>query len=186
MQNEEEVHFDFRRLQVHEQQAERQRKNLLQKTMVFAARADVLQQQDQRLHCVIWKYTWVQWQTPTHGYGSKLGTLRIRFPLGTIMTIIGAHNKGHYYNYYHWSLSPVSPNQDRGKYADDWKLAFEDAVAEYNSFGLASTNPKYKIDEASCLTMYGFKVSLGQCKFHIKWIFVFSIGSGAETIHTPV
>ena len=47
IQHEEEGHFDFRRLQVHEQQADRQRKNLLQKTMVFAARADVLQKQDQ-------------------------------------------------------------------------------------------------------------------------------------------
>ena len=53
MQYDEEVHFDFRRFQVHEQQAERQRKNLLQKTMVFASRADVLQKQDQHLHGVI-------------------------------------------------------------------------------------------------------------------------------------
>lgn len=38
--------YDFRKLQVHEQQSERQRKNMLQKTMIFAARADALQRED--------------------------------------------------------------------------------------------------------------------------------------------
>ena len=33
-------------MQVHEQQAERQKRNLLQKTMVFACRADQIQTQD--------------------------------------------------------------------------------------------------------------------------------------------
>ena len=38
----EEQHIDFRRMQVHEQQAERQKRNILQKCMVFAAHADYL------------------------------------------------------------------------------------------------------------------------------------------------
>lgn len=37
-------------------------------------------------------------------------------------------------------------------------MAFEAAVAEYNDIGVASTNKKFRIDAASCTTMYGFKV----------------------------
>ena len=32
-----------------------------------------------------------------------------------------------------------------------------DGVEEYNSFGFASTNPKYRVDDQSALELYGFK-----------------------------
>lgn len=34
-----------------------------------------------------------------------------------------------------------------------------DAVAEYNSYGYASTNPKYRVDDQTALELYGFKAS---------------------------
>lgn len=48
--------------------------------------------------------------------------------------------------------------QDPNAFADDWKLAFEEAVGEFNNFGLASTNAKFQIDSQASMTMYGFKV----------------------------
>lgn len=47
--------------------------------------------------------------------------------------------------------------QDPNKFADDWKSAFLEAVAEYNDYYLASSNAKYRIDYTTALTMYGFK-----------------------------
>jgi len=35
------------------------------------------------------------------------------------------------------------------------------AVAEYNVYGVALTNPKWQIDEAQAAQMYGFKADLG-------------------------
>ena len=46
MQHEQESHIAWRRLQVHEQQSERQRKNPFQKAQVFHQRAQVLLSQD--------------------------------------------------------------------------------------------------------------------------------------------
>jgi len=56
--------------------------------------------------------------------------------------------------------------KDPNKYGsptDGFKAAFMDAVAEYNSYGYASTNPKYRVDDQTALELYGFKASWPVC-----------------------
>lgn len=40
------INYEWRRIQTHEQQAERQKKNLLQKALIFGNRADQLRLED--------------------------------------------------------------------------------------------------------------------------------------------
>ena len=43
----------------------------------------------------------------------------------------------------------------------DPRDAFMEAVAEYNAYGSAAMNGKWRIDELSASQMYGFKADLG-------------------------
>ena len=75
----EELHqVDFRRMQVHEQQAERQKRNLLQKTMVFACRADQIQTQD----------LYADPQFLTTWLNNVVSRIMNRAPLGSLLGIL--------------------------------------------------------------------------------------------------
>jgi hypothetical protein len=59
-------------------------------------------------------------------------------------------------------ICPAPHFKDSTKYgdpADGFKLAFMDAIDEYNSFGFAATNPKYRVEQQAALELYGFKVT---------------------------
>ena len=55
----------------------------------------------------------------------------------------------------------VVPGQEPNKYQgqDGYKQAFMDGVAEYNNYGSAVTNPKYRIDDEQALSLYAFKAT---------------------------
>ena len=46
-----------------------------------------------------------------------------------------------------------------GSSAEGFKAAFMDAVSEYNSFGYAATNARYRVDDQAALELFGFKAS---------------------------
>lgn len=56
------------------------------------------------------------------------------------------------------------PSQERAisnPTMEQCKRAFLDSVSEYNSFGVALANPRYRIDSAAAASMFGFKEGLG-------------------------
>ena len=60
------------------------------------------------------------------------------------------------------SLTSIPHLQEPEKYIGDegYKQAFLDAIAEYNSYGISASNPKYRVDDQQALDLFGFKATL--------------------------
>lgn len=129
--------FDFRRIQLTEQQTEKQKKNILQKCMVFSRRAKELQSED----------------------GSILTSFS--FPLLPFM---------------HWSIINHASLQDSAAWQDE-RVAFMEAINEYNNFGQAAHATRLQIDEVSASQLYGFQA----WEFNVVvWLFLDCAWPGHE------
>ena len=64
---------------------------------------------------------------------------------------------------------PFFPWQDSIKYPstkEGYKSAWMDTIAEYNNYGFAANNPKYRVDDDAALQLYSFKAiwhKIGMC-----------------------
>ena len=116
----------WRRIQVHEQQSERQRKNILQKVLCFSARAKELQVEDR---------------------GSKISKIISvnQFPGSPFISL---------------SSQRYRNPEDTVKFPESkYKDAFFAAMEEYNQYGIAEVNSRYRLDKSAMDELYGFKVA---------------------------
>ena len=137
-----EAEFEYRRIQVHDQQAERQRKNVLQKTLVFSKRAwqIMLEVRFRLAKHIHFRIKYVEKSCQAQIYRLK----RLNFKATTI---------------------PAVPAQDPDRYpnpgrdAEAFRRAFMEAIGEFNSYGSAGHSTRWQIDEQSACQMFGLKAT---------------------------
>lgn len=131
---EREEFYAFRRLQLSNQETDRQKKNTLQMCLIFDQRARSIQKAG------IPQRPWSQnisWSSSVC-FGLRKEHLQAFFPV---------------------SLLPIKRQEDEnyGDSKEDYKAAFLKAVEEYNNFGVACTQAKLRIDDSLALSLLGFK-----------------------------
>ena len=136
-------HYDWRRLQVHESQSERQRKSPMQKALTFSKRAD------EKVHQAQWLLT----LNCFNDQNSK--------ELYTVLQSLIVQTRSIRVSWHNMLRSHWQPWEDPHKYSgpDGYKAAFLDGIEEFNRFGHAAGNAKFQIDPEQALELYGMKVA---------------------------